>query len=170
MCSFRTSSSATYIPNVNQLDFNMWKLQLQLLLCVNRFAPASLSKTGIFEQEFFSKFGWNTIWIQKGIKEAKNGKKPPKLQVQTASRTFKFHVPSAATVLVWLIWRNWYFLLYSSTAVLFDDLKTEENMSAPSNTSQSIWKAKWVDPHYSSVLKSLYHLKHKWFPWFDVKH
>jgi len=63
-------------------------------------------------------------------------------RVQTAPKTFKLHVPSPGTVLCVATGEELIFLLDSSAAALFDDLKTVENMLTPSNTYQSIWKAK----------------------------
>lgn len=64
------------------------------------------------------------------------------------------------------------FLLDSSTAALFDDLKAGENSHHPikhffiHQEDQEIW----LGSDFSSVLKSLCCFKYKWSRWLDRKH
>lgn len=131
MCSFRSSSSATCIPNVNQsAGFQLVKITMATLALREQvFSCKSLEDrnfgTGIFHE----------IWMKYHLDEKRHQKGQKKtnlknlLQVQTAFKTLKLHVPSPATVLYVADVEELVFLLDSSTAASFDDLKTVENTS-----------------------------------------
>lgn len=117
---------------------------------------------------------FNEIWMKCHLDEGKKkdqrqATKPKLFQVETTFEALKLPVPSPATVPVWLVWKNGLILirqLYRSP------LRWIENCGKniiSSNTSQSMWKAKWLDPQKQCTKKPV-PLEAQMVSWFDVKH